>query len=237
MEKKREYLIKEIYDMDFDGDVLISGISEFSVNVLYNLYNNDTLDVDNNDIEHEIYSAIGIYYLYKTNHEQKGLLYLQKAVRVGDSSALIILGDYCMIKNQPDIALTYYEMAAKAKNYYAYLWLARYYRDTNINQKKMLYYYDLALKHNMIPAMNDLGHHYYNIKDYDKSYYYFDMSASLGNARALCNIGILYNDIFNDTKKAQEYLLKSIEKGDMEAKKVFLDISTPEEKKQLQIYE
>ncbi len=69
-----------------------------------------------------------------------------------------------------------------------------------------------ALKHNLIPAMNDLGSFYYYIKDYENAFKYFSMATENNSCDAMCNLAEMYENgqyVETDYTKATFYYQKA----------------------------
>jgi len=73
-------------------------------------------------------------------------------------------------------------------------------------------YYINAIKHGIAAAMDALGYHYYQWKNYEKAKKYYLMAIEQGNKRSMYNIAEYYRDD-QDYEHMEEYYLMAINQG------------------------
>jgi TPR repeat protein len=102
----------------------------------------------------------------------------------------------------------------KNKNLYNYIALYFQYKKKNIKQMKK--YYLLAIKHNNLTSIINLGNYYNMNKQYDLMKKYYQMAIDKGDTKCLYYLGNYYKEI-KDYTSMKKYYLKAIELGNHEA--------------------
>ncbi len=144
-------------------------------------------------------ASILLYDSMMQENVEQGVVYLEKAARLGDEQSKVELADYYYGDEDYVNALKWYHQAETSQDPYVLYSLGVMYFDgegTEIDYHKANQYYERAAKAGYADAMYQLAFSYNDGKgveqDYHKAAYWFQKAADEGDESAMYNLGISY---------------------------------------------
>ncbi len=172
-----------------------------------------------NAIENENVNAmvnLGEYYYEKKNYDEMKK-YLNMGIEKGNPKAIYLMGDYYMNIEKNDIEARKYLVLAGKKNYKKAFYNLGKILETEKNYTYMKRLYEKGCDLGCENCMISLGYHYqFKEKKFNDMLKYYNMAIERGNAVALNNVGVYYNDTYN-YHEAVRYYNMAIERGQINA--------------------
>ena len=218
--------LKYLYPSDMkDGEK-----EEFDT-FLVDIFINNDHDRDLPECARNAYLVIGFYYRFQKNHDQ-ALVYFQKAEALGNSQAMVEIGDYhifgCGVAKDYDQAWVYYKKAEALGNVDALVKIGHCYwfgRGITTDYYQAFTYYKKAGAFGNALAFVSIGNCFSNghgvAKDYDRALVYYRKAEALGNVDALVKIGICYcngSGVEKDYAQSFAYYKKAEALGNVQAR-------------------
>jgi tetratricopeptide (TPR) repeat protein len=153
---------------------------------------------------------IGIIYYMAKKYDKMKKYFMKKPQ---NSGSINNLGFY-YLKNEKNVnlAIGYLNHAAIRGNKMAIINLMGYYKPLNINLWIKCCLDGIKLRSEY--AANELGYHYYTIKNYELAKKYYEIAIDLGSKFAANNLGFLYHHNEKNNILAKKYYETGVEHGD-----------------------
>lgn len=173
-----------------------------------------------------IFIIISIYSLFSL-YSVKGqsIKELREKAEENDIIAQYELGKLYLQEGDTNNAIYWCEKAAENELTTAQLTLAIIYYDKK-EEEKVLKWLFRAGNNGNISAQNLLGHYFKEAKDFENSFYWFKKAAEQNDDDSQCYLGMSYYGgygVEQDKEKAEFWLKKSAENGNLKAKQLVED--------------
>lgn len=171
--------------------------------------------------ENALYN-LGLIYDKVFKQPEKAIKYFESSALLGNSDALLQLGDISTQSHRMDKAIEYYEMSCKKRNSQAMLKLGLIYLETDKNKAFSLFLQSSKLGN--FASFYQLGLCYLNgwgtKQNYEQALKYFQISADNGISNSFVSLGLMYMNgigIEKDYQRAKSFFVDAATKNNLEA--------------------